>query len=63
MAMENTETATITLQTDMTESLRRILEDQQSRVVAYEEAEAIGDSLIRFYEALAFDSEPATNTP
>ncbi len=37
------------------ESLRCILERQQSRRVRYEEAEEVADSLIDFFELLAFE--------
>ena len=35
------------------ESLRLILEREQCRLVTYEEAQEVGDSLIAFYELLA----------
>jgi len=41
---------------DNIESLRCILESQQSRAVTYEEASDIGDSLIAFYEILGSET-------
>ncbi len=39
-------------QTHSVESLRKILEQQQKRLVSTEEAELIGESLVEFFEAL-----------
>jgi hypothetical protein len=40
------------------ESLRVILEREQSRPVPYKEALEVGESLITFFELLAEDNEP-----
>jgi hypothetical protein len=40
-------------QSDEVEALRLILEQEQHRLVTYEEAQEIADSLISFFEVLA----------
>ena len=45
------------LEAERIESLRQILEAEQSRPVTYEEALEIGESLINFFEVLADDSQ------
>jgi hypothetical protein len=43
------------LEMENVESLRQILENEQSRPVTYEEALEVGRSLINFFEALGGD--------
>jgi hypothetical protein len=45
---------------DNTETLRAILETQQSRPVTYDEAAEIGESLITFFEILGVDTRAET---
>jgi hypothetical protein len=45
------------LEAERIESLRRILETEQCRPIAYEEALEVGESLINFFEVLADDSQ------
>ena len=54
---------TSTLGKDRIESLRLILEHEQSRSIAYDEALEIGESLISFYEVLADDASDIANQP
>ena len=46
---------TETLDTQSIESLRLILGREQSRQIAYKEAQEVGESLVAFFEALAED--------
>lgn len=45
---------------DNTETLRAILETQQSRPVTYDEAAEIGEALITFFEILGDDTHAET---
>ncbi len=46
------------LAADNVESLRLILEHEQSRPIAYDEALEVAESLLSFYELLAQDDAP-----
>lgn len=56
MNIESTQRNEHLTEADRIESLRLILETEQGRLVTYEEALEVGESLISFFEALADNS-------
>ena len=59
--IERVEEQSLQTTTDSVEVLRQILTKEQHRELTYDEAMAIGDSLVEFYQVLAeeIDNEPA----